>query len=118
VAEALAAAERLATAGISVEVINLPWLNRVALGWIAALAGRVPALVTLDNHYVAGGQGEFVLAALARANVKRVPRCLAIGLEGVPPSGRADEVLAALQLDAEGIAARIKAFLAAGATVA
>jgi transketolase len=41
-----------------------------------------------------------------------MPRCLAIGLEQVPPSGRNDEVLAALRLDAEGVARRIRVFLA------
>lgn len=115
VAEALAAAEHLAAEGISVEVVNMPWLNRVDPDWIAGLAARMPALVTVDNHFVAGGQGEAILAALAKANVKRMPRCLVIGLEQVPPSGRNDEVLAALRLDAKGLADRIKVFLGASA---
>jgi len=112
VAEALAAAERLASDGVSFGVVNLPWLNRVDAGWLAALASRAPVLVTVDNHFRSGGQGERVLAALAQTGVRPMPRCLAIGLEQVPPSGRNDEVLAALRLDASGLAARIRDFLA------
>jgi transketolase len=112
VAEALAAAEKLAADGVSFGVVNLPWLNRVDEAWLAELASRSPVLVTLDNHFRAGGQGEKVLAALAQGNVRPMPRCLAIGLEQVPPSGRNDEVLAALRLDAEGVARRILMFLA------
>jgi hypothetical protein len=39
-----------------------------------------------------------------------------IGLERVPPSGRTDEVLAALRLDADGLVNRVKAFLGGGPT--
>jgi transketolase len=112
VAEALRAAEKLAADGVSFGVVNLPWLNRVDEAWLAELASRSPVLVTLDNHFRAGGQGEKVLAALAQGNVRPMPRCLAVGLERVPPSGRNDEVLAALRLDAEGVARRIRVFLA------
>lgn len=112
VAEALVAAERLAADGVSVGVVNLPWLNRVDSAWLAELASRAPALVTLDNHFRAGGQGEKVMAALAQSTARPMPRCLAIGIEQVPPSGRNDEVLAVLRLDAEGIARRIRTFLA------
>lgn len=112
VAEALAAAELLAADGLAFGVASLPWLNRVDAAWLAGLATRSPVLVTLDNHFRAGGQGEMVLAALARSDVRPLPRCLAIGLEQVPPSGRNDEVLAALALDANGLRARIRALLA------
>ncbi len=111
VAEALEAAERLAATGLSFGVVNLPWLNRVDEVWLAELAQRAPVLVTVDNHFRAGGQGEKVLAALAQSNVRPLPRCLAIGLEEVPPSGRNDEVLAALRLDAASLAERIRAFV-------
>ena len=114
IAEALIAAERLADDGLSFGVVNLPWLNRVDSGWLAEVAARTPVLVTIDNHFRIGGQGEMVFAALARSNLRPLPRCLGIGLEHVPPSGRNDEVLAALGLDAKGLAARIQAFLGKG----
>jgi transketolase len=111
VAEALVAAALLEADGISFGVVNLPWLNRVDRDWLAALATRSPVLVTLDNHFRAGGQGEMILAKLAQIPVRPMPRCLAIGVEATPPSGRNDEVLAALQLDAQGLAGRIRTFL-------
>jgi transketolase len=112
VAEALGAAELLAARGRSVGVVNLPWLNRVDGRWIADLAGRTGAIVTLDNHFVAGGQGAAVLAALALAAPPRMPRCLSLGIDRVPPSGRNDEVLATLGLDRTSIADRIEAVIA------
>jgi transketolase len=115
VAEALAAADILAADGVAFDVVNLPWLNRVDPAWLKALAARARVFVTLDNHYRRGGQGEMLLSALAAANLPRMPRCLSIGLDDIPPSGRNDEVLAALRLDAAGLAGRIIAFLAEGA---
>ncbi|MEZ6023908.1 MAG: hypothetical protein R3C16_10965 [Hyphomonadaceae bacterium] len=66
--------------------------------------------MTLDNHYRQGGQGQMVLAAIA-AHAGAKPRCLSLGLDDVPPSGRTDEVLAELGLDGAGIARSIAAFL-------
>ena len=86
-------------------VVNLPWLNRVDAEWIAGLAEGKRLLVTLDDHYVDGGQGEKVLAALARAGVA-IPT-LTLGVNGVPPSGQPGEVLERLGLDAAGIAAMV-----------
>jgi transketolase len=113
VSEALGATALLAARGRSVGVVNLPWLNRVDRTWIAGVAAGTGALVTLENHFTAGGQGMHVLAALAAANPGRMPRCLSLGVDGVPPSGRNDEVLAELGLDRQSVAERIEAFLAA-----
>lgn len=88
-------------------VIAMPWLNAVDPEWIADIAARYPVIVTVDNHYRAGGQGQYVLAAIAE-HARANPRCLSIGLEAVPPSGRNDEVLSALALDGDSIARRIR----------
>lgn len=107
VSEALRAADANGYA-----VIAMPWLNVVDSAWIADVAARYPVVVTLDNHYRAGGQGQYLLAALAQ-HAGPKPRCLSLGLNEVPPSGRNEEVLAALALDGESIARRIKTFVAA-----
>jgi transketolase len=112
VAEALGAAELLAEKGKSVGVVNLPWLNKVDARWIADLADRTNAIVSLDNHFLGGGQGATVLAALALSGPHKMPRCLSLGLERLPPSGRNDEVLASLGLDRKRIAARVDSFIA------
>jgi len=104
-AQAVKASRILAASGIALRVVNLPWLNRVDAGWIASLAEGPRLLVTLDDHYLDGGQGEKVLAALALAGVA-IPT-LRLGLSAVPPSGQPGEVLERLGLDAGGIAASI-----------
>ena len=110
VAEALKAAEHLAADGIRFAVVGLPWLNYVDRDWLATLADGASVLVTIDNHYVAGGQGQMLLATLATLGLKRPPRCLALGLENIPPSGQNAEVLMRLGLDGASIAARIGRF--------
>ena len=45
-------------------MVALPWLRDVDGAWLAEVAGDAPIFM-LDNHYVSGGQGDAVLAALA-----------------------------------------------------
>lgn len=91
------AADALATQGISVAVIDLPWLNRLDAAWVADVLHRFPVVVTLDNHYVALGQGVMVASALARSGAGS--DVLSIGLTDVPVCGSNDEVLAYHGLD-------------------
>lgn len=107
--EAVKAARALSAAGIGVKVVDLPWLNRVDTSWLAEALGERRLLVTLDDHYVSGGQGEKLLAALARAG-RAVP-ALELGLWDIPPCGQPAEVLQRLGLDAAGIAASVRAAL-------
>ena len=101
-----AAAALKASHGIGIKVVNLPWLNRVDLKWLEEIAWDVPWLFTLDNHYVTGGQGEQVLAALTELGLANPPRALRIGVEEIPVSGGNDEVLGAHGLDAAGLGRR------------
>lgn len=110
VAEAMNAAALLAKAGKEFAVISLPWLNVIDAAWIAEIGARYSVIVTLDNHYRQGGQGQMVLSAMAE-HARAEPRCLSLGLDDVPPSGRTDEVLAAIGLDGAGVARTIQNFL-------
>lgn len=101
-ANAWRAANELAAAGIGAAVINLPWLNRIDDEWVASTLGRFPVVVTLDNHYVALGQGVMVGAALARTGVRTEFRSL--GVTDIPVSGNNAEVLAHHGLDGPSIA--------------
>ena len=100
------AAETLAGEGVSVAVINLPWLNRIDDEWVAGTLARFPAVVTLDNHYVALGQGVMIVAALARARAGA--DVVSLGLTDVPVCGNNAEVLAHHGLDARSIAGAIR----------
>jgi transketolase len=109
-AQAVKASRALAGKGVGLAVMNLPWLNRIDAGWVASLAKGRKLLVTLDDHYLDGGQGEKVMAALARAGV--AIKTLNLGLSAVPPSGQPAEVLERIGLDAAGIASSVQAALA------
>ena len=110
VAGAWHAADLLAADGVEAGVVALPWLRGVDGAWLADLAGDA-LIVTLDNHYLAGGQGDAVLAALAADAPEAAARVHKVGVTSVPKSGGNDEVLAAHGLDAAGIAAQVRSRL-------
>ncbi|HET9402982.1 MAG TPA: transketolase C-terminal domain-containing protein [Burkholderiales bacterium] len=107
-AEVYRAAEQLAESpGIEVEVVNLPWLNEVDTAWLSRLCARHRHMFTLDNHYLAGGQGEMLAARLGGLAAGAAPVLTRLGVESVPACGQNAEVLAAHALDARSIARRI-----------
>jgi len=104
--QAMIMAERMATEGLQVRVINLPWLNVIDGAWLKDALAGCRAVVTLDNHLLSGGQGEKIMVALAEQGFAAPVRRL--GIEGVPACGRNDEVLAHHGLDAAGLAAVVR----------
>ena len=71
-----AADEVEAATGARLAVVVLPWLNRVDDAWLREAIGARRAVITLDNHYVQGGQGEMLAAAIARLGARsRRRRC-------------------------------------------
>jgi transketolase len=108
VSQAWAACELLGDFGL----VALPWLRGVDGAWLAEAAGD-GAIVCLDNHVLAGGQGEAVLQALAGAAPEAAARTRLFGVDRVPACGASDEVLRAHGLDAAGIAARARNSVAA-----
>jgi len=114
--EAVRAAGLLAQRGIGLRVIGLPWLNRIDAAWLAATLTDVDAVCVVDNHYVDGGLGAFVLSAIAELAAPRGWRCRRFGLSAIPPSGRNDEVLEAVGLDAARLAHDIGQWLGADRT--
>jgi transketolase len=103
------AAELLDEDGVEAGVVALPWLRDVDGAWLADVAGGAQ-IFTLDNHYVTGGQGDAVLAALAADAPEAASRVHKIGVTEVPKSGGNDEVLRAHGLDAEGIRRQVEAY--------
>jgi transketolase len=107
------AADLLTGGGHEAGVVALPWLRDVDGAWLAEIAGNAQ-IVCLDNHYVSGGQGDAVLAALVEAAPEAAARVRKIGVTSVPKSGGNDEVLRAHGLDPEGIRRQLDAFRPAG----
>jgi transketolase len=110
VAQGWAAADLLAEDGLEAGVVSLPWLRGVDGAWVAEVADGAP-IFCLDNHYVAGGQGDAVLAALAAEAPDAAARVHKFGVEEVPKSGENNEVLRAHRLDAASIADSVSARL-------
>jgi transketolase len=104
------AADLLSAEGVQAGVVAIPWLRDVDGAWLADVAGEA-TICTLDNHYLSGGQGDAVLAALAAEAPEAAARVRKIGVTSIPKSGGNNEVLAAHGLDGEGIAAQARASL-------
>jgi len=103
-----AIAEIEATTGLSYKLVCLPWLNRVDAGWLEHTIGARRLIVTLDNHYVHGGQGEMVAAAIAGLGLEPGVRVTRVGVDALPECGTNDEVLAHHGLDVSGLVARLR----------
>jgi transketolase len=108
-----AAAELERTTGVTTRLINLPWLNRIDSGWLREAIGNRRAVVLLDNHYVQGGQGEMVAAAIAELGFEPACAVTRVGVTELPECGTNDEVLEYHHLD---IASMVEAFRAAVAS--
>jgi transketolase len=104
------AARRLGERGVRLRVVAFPWLNRVDGPWLKEAVGGCRAVFTLDNHYLAGGMGERIFAALLEQGVGSL-RAKRFGLDRPPFCGAYDEVLQAHRLDAAGLAEDIATVL-------
>lgn len=113
-AQAWLAADKLEKEhGLKVALVNLPWLNIVDEKWLAEITNGHKAMITLDNHYIKGGQGEMLAATMARNGLAQGVRVKNMGVEEIPKCGLNPETLKAHELDAEGICRSIHAFLGA-----
>ena len=98
-----AADEIARSSGTTVRIVNLPWLNRVDRTWLREVIGNCRSIITLDNHYVHGGQGEMVAAAVAELGLEPAVRVTRVGVTELPECGTNDEVLAYHRLDVAGL---------------
>ena len=108
---AMEAAAELAGEGVSVAVLNARFVKPLDAARVVALARKVRAVVTVEEHVLQGGFGSAVLEALAEAGVERPVRCLGVPdrlIEHADPK----DVRAELGLDAPGIARAVRELLA------
>jgi transketolase len=103
-----AAEEIERTTGVSIRLVNLPWLNRADAEWLRQVIGARRSIITLDNHYVHGGQGEMVAAAIAELGLEPAARVTRVGVTELPECGTNDEVLAYHGLDVAGLVTRLR----------
>jgi transketolase len=105
--EALVAAETLDEQGISLRVVNLPWLNRVDLPWLETTTGDLGVAFALDNHSTYGGLGDNLLNAFMTSDALRGRKLVKFGVEGHAACGTPPEALRAHGLDGASLAGRI-----------
>ncbi len=109
VAEALAAAEKLAAEGVDAEVINIHTIKPLDEELIIASAKKTGKVITVEEHSVIGGLGSAVCDALCAAHPVPV---LKIGVNDTfGESGPAAALVVKYELDGESIYKKAKAFL-------
>jgi transketolase len=91
------------TTGVGIRLVNLPWLNRIDMPWLKQTVANRRSVITLDNHYVHGGQGQMIAAAVAELAFEPPPRIVLLGVTELPECGTNDEVLAYHGLDVLGL---------------
>jgi len=104
--EAWHAAEQLQKEGLSVGVINFPWLNAIDSEWLTEALQGVDSLVVLDDHMVTLGLGTQIAAALAKTQAP-IPKIHCWGVLTTPACGQNPEVLSTHALDAQHLTRRI-----------
>jgi len=109
--EALVCAELLAEIGISIGVVNLPWLNRPAAAWLDALVAANSKLVVLEDHMTVGGVGDQLLRSLGERGHLASVHCHILGLTTLPACGTPAEVLKYHALDGASLARRVQEIL-------
>ncbi len=105
--EALAAYDALQKMGIAIRVIDLYSLKPIAAPTLADAARATGAIITVEDHYPAGGLGEAVLSALATVPVP--VHCLAVTQK--PKSGSPEELLNYEDISREAIVKKVREIL-------
>lgn len=109
VSESLAAAEKLASDGISARVINIHTIKPLDEDLVIAAAKECKKVVTVEEHSVIGGLGSAVCEVLSQKSPVLVKT---IGINDCfGESGPAVALLEKYGLDAQGIYSSIKEFI-------
>ena len=109
--EALAACEPLAEAGVRIRVIDAYSLQPIDAGALVAAARETgDRLITVEDHYAAGGLGDAVSDAVAPLGIA-VQR---LAVRDVPRSGKPAELLDRFGISSRHIVAAVRAAVEAG----
>jgi transketolase len=109
--EAVKAAKSLKESSrLGVKVVNLPWLNRIDHEWLKETVSDTKAVFTIDDHYLEGGQGERIAAAIAESGMAGL-KVTRFGINEIPACGQNGEVLSYHGLDKQSLVRRISEVL-------
>ncbi len=84
--------------GMTVKVVNVPWLNYLDVEWLRQIVSGCQFIVSLDNHFLSGGFGEKLASSLITIDTS-FSEFMSFGLSDIPYCGTNDEVLQAHGLD-------------------
>jgi transketolase len=104
--EALTTSELLALRGVSLAVLNMPWLNRFDAVWLAETFAPYGRVFVLEDHAPVGALGDALRRELDGRAVT------VFGVEGWPACGTPQEALRFHRLDGASLADRILRVLA------
>ncbi len=105
--EALKAHEELAKEEMSIAVIDLYSIKPLDVQTIISVAQACKnRIITVEDHYPAGGIGEAVAAAVSTENIE----VYRLAVSHLPRSGRPDELLADAGINAEAIITQVHSF--------
>ncbi len=103
--EALKAADALKAEGIGITVIDAYSIKPLGKKEILAAAQKTKnTVITVEEHYSEGGLGDAVAGELSAEGIK----VHKLAVNGVPRSGKAEELLAYFGIDAAAIVKKVK----------
>jgi transketolase len=104
--EALKAADALKAEGINITVIDAYSIKPLGKKEILAAAQKTHnTVITVEDHYAEGGLGDAVAGELSADGIK----VHKLAVNGLPRSGKAEELLAHFGIDAAAIVKKVKA---------
>jgi transketolase len=102
--EALKAHDQLKAEGIAIRVIDLYSIQPIDAAALIAAGRETGRLITVEDHYLAGGLGDAVARAVAPAGLT-VHR---LAVREIPRSGKPDELIDAYGLSARAIVEAVR----------
>jgi transketolase len=110
--QSLKAAEQLEQEGIKARVIDAYSVKPIDAGTLREAMADTGLIVVTEDHWIDGGLGDAVLAALAEDGQPLAGRVIKIGVTQMPGSGSPDELRERAGISASRIAERVRAALA------
>ena len=86
-------------------------MNRINIKWFENTVGECKNVFTLDNHFINGGFGDFLLNASNESNILKNKKFIKFGLKDYPACGTPPEALKYHELDGDSLASRIQRLL-------
>jgi transketolase len=105
--EALLAAEYLENEDYSLQVVNMPWLNKFNDEWLTNILNPFKKVFILEDHSTTGGLGDNLIYRALQNGINNKVNFTKFGLEEYPEFGTPGEVLRYHNLDGYSLAERI-----------